>query len=124
MMKTAYDPERRTGNRHRCHAGARLFISGRPSIPCAVRDLTPDGARLDLSSQESLEIPEKLFVLLPGVGELWAARIRWRKDGEIGVEFVAGEADWTRPRYPDLFALRVQVAEMQSAANGNQRQKQ
>ncbi len=57
---------------------------------------------------------------MPGVSELWATRLRWRNDPEIGVEFIAGEADWkSAPRYPDLFALRVQVAEMQRAANSN-----
>ncbi|HEY1735359.1 MAG TPA: hypothetical protein VGG12_01805 [Methylovirgula sp.] len=93
---------------------------GQPSIDCAIRDLTPEGARLVFANAAPTSLPDRFLVFMPGVDELWAARLRWRKRGEIGVEFIVGEADWSSaPRYPDLFALRIQVAELMRAANSN-----
>lgn len=119
-MENANSFDRRGFGRRRCLVAARLIIFAQPSLDCAIRDLTPEGARLVFAPDEPPSLPERFLLFLPGVDELWAARLRWRNGLEIGVEFIAGEADWSKaPRYPDLFALRVQVAEMQRAANAN-----
>lgn len=108
--------DRRSLNRYRCLVSARLIIPGRPSIGCAIRDLTPEGAKVVLNAVDPQIIPKKVFILLPGLGELWAAKVCWRDVDTLGVAFITGEADKSEtPRNPDIFALRVQVADLAHA---------
>jgi hypothetical protein len=94
-------------------------------LECSIRDLTPEGARLVLPADAPAAIPGKVLLLLPSLGELWAARVCWQARSAIGVEFVLGEADRRAggaAKYPDIFALQVQVAELARgyhAANTN-----
>ena len=57
---------------------------GRAPITCALLDFSVTGVRLELA--ENITVPDEVKVL---VGELsHNARIVWRKDASVGVDFV------------------------------------
>jgi len=78
--------ERRRSVRRRALKGARIvFNHGASSLSCLVRNLSEDGARLELES--SLGVPET-FVLYFSEGETpRECVVAWRREKAIGVRF-------------------------------------
>ncbi|MGP8231718.1 MAG: PilZ domain-containing protein [Methylovirgula sp.] len=103
---------RRRVPRKTCSVEARMLIAGRPSVPCTVRDVTPDGAKL--VADEKIGATDKILLLIPALAEVWAAEVRWRRGLALGVKFVRGEADLPGADggAPDNFALRLQTAQL------------
>ena len=100
-----------------CLLDARAYVDGRPAVRCKVRDITPHGAKLIV---ESAMTAQKMLLLLPAIGEVWAAQVRWRRGvTTIGVRFLHGEADLTDagilPKV-DSFVLQLQAAQASETA--------
>jgi hypothetical protein len=100
-----------------CIVEARVLLAGRPSVACTIRDVTPAGAKL--VAGHAINTPNNILVLIPSIGEVWAAAVCWRRGHSLGVKFIRGEADL--PVEPDgiaadTFALRLQAAQLSRAA--------
>lgn len=65
-------------------SGKIVFNAGRSTIDCTVRNLSPKGAKLLVSSV--VGIPETFDLVLDGHSRQ-PCRIIWRRLKEIGVEF-------------------------------------
>jgi hypothetical protein len=67
--------------------GARIIFNGRKStLDCRVRDLTADGARLDLSTQQLL--PHEFELQLAG-DPVRRCSLRWARGTMVGIRFLA-----------------------------------
>lgn len=76
--------DRRAEIRHRTLKGGLIaFNGGRSTIDCRVRNLSPIGARLEVTTV--LGIPDTFELALGG--EILACRVIWRKLSELGIEF-------------------------------------
>jgi hypothetical protein len=79
--------ESRGAQRHRTLKGAHIvFNAGRSTIDCTVRNLSANGAKLDVTSV--VGIPNSFDLLLGEQRQ--ACRVVWRSLKQLGVEFVAG----------------------------------
>lgn len=107
---------RRKTQRMACAVEARVLVEDRPSAPCTIRDVTPVGAKL--VAAHAIDAPNKILVLIPSIGEVWAAQVCWRRGCSLGVKFLRGEADLppTGAEAPDTFALRLQAAQLSRTA--------
>ena len=102
------EPEepRAAARRRMLKAGMVCFNERHSTLPCAVRDLSDEGARLRLSG--SIDAPDtfELFIELDGV---WVdCEVVWRSNDEIGVAFISPKRQ-EAPR-------RKQVLQQQSVA--------
>ena len=80
----------RSQARLRSILGARIvFANGRSSMDCLIRDISPTGARLELSGAST--IPERFTLLVPQKGKTFEATIKWRRGDEVGVVFETGQ---------------------------------
>jgi hypothetical protein len=103
---------RRKAPRKTCSIEARVLHPDRPSIPCIIRDVTPDGARIAVEGRVEAD---KILLLIPSIAEAWVAAVRWRRGQTLGVQFVRGAADLpddASTAEPDAFALRLQTAQL------------
>jgi hypothetical protein len=80
--------EKRTAPRQRVLKGGRIvFNSGRSTIDCTVRNLSPGGAKLGVASV--VGIPDRFSLLLTGNEAPRACRVTWRRANDLGVAFVS-----------------------------------
>ena len=78
---------RRQPSRPRTLKGAHIVFSLNNSpMDCTVRNLTEEGARLEVDAAQT--VPDS-FLLRLDSGEERNCEIRWRKQKSVGVEFVA-----------------------------------
>lgn len=82
------DDEHRTTTRHRVLKGGRIQFGG-GSIDCTVRNVSENGAALDVTSP--LGIPTE-FVLETD-GDRRACRVIWRKEKRVGIVFEKEKSD-------------------------------
>ena len=76
----------RQTQRHRTLKKAHIVISdGFSTIDCVVRNLSETGAQLKVAS--ILGIPDQ-FPLKMGDGQTLHCRVAWKRETEIGVEFI------------------------------------
>jgi len=79
--------ERRGGDRRSVHTRAKCFLDHlNASVECIVLDVSRGGARLRIA--ESLMLPDEFDLLLSYEGERQRVRLRWRRQKDIGVEFI------------------------------------
>ncbi|MBM3520463.1 MAG: PilZ domain-containing protein [Alphaproteobacteria bacterium] len=96
MVETTERSEARNTRRQRVLKGAKIVFNHSSSvIDCAVRDLSATGAKLVCSDQ--MAVPAEFSLVTPMDNEMRKARVIWRRDGLIGVEFV-GEPRRAPPR--------------------------
>ncbi len=107
---------RRKLPRQACVIEARVLMPGRAAVPCKIRDVTPDGARL--VAKQPIFGADKILLLTPALAEVWAAEVRWRRGAALGIKFCPGEADLPEAdaAAPDNFALRLQAAQLARTA--------
>jgi hypothetical protein len=78
--------ERRKNVRQKSFLQGRIYYNNRrSSLDCLVRDISEQGARLRFS--EAVTIPDALELYIPNRNETRRARIQWRLNDEVGVEF-------------------------------------
>jgi len=79
--------ERRGGDRRSVHTRAKCFLDHlNASVECMVVDVSRGGARLRMT--DSLVLPDEFDLLLSYQGERQRVRLRWRRQKDIGVEFI------------------------------------
>ena len=83
-MEPADDPENRRAQRFRVFKGATIEFSGN-SIPCTVRNLSENGAALDVVSP--LGIPDHFELVIVAEHVRKPCRVIWRKEKRIGIAF-------------------------------------
>lgn len=86
-LKHEPDEPRHTARRRMLKAGMICFNDRHSTLPCTVRDLSDEGARLRLNG--SVDAPDtfELFIELDGV---WVeCEVVWRSNNEIGVAFTS-----------------------------------
>ncbi|MFM9973891.1 MAG: PilZ domain-containing protein [Beijerinckiaceae bacterium] len=79
--------ERREDNRRRCLLGARVVFNGRASTySCTVRNVSDTGAMLIFG--EKPYVPLLIELLLDNRRTVAPARVIWRDDNRIGLQFL------------------------------------
>lgn len=77
----------RSSSRRRVLKGAHIHLGeGLGTIPCAVKDLSERGCRLQLAQLVALPKAFQLVIDLDGLA--FACRAVWRKGGAVGVAFI------------------------------------
>jgi|ERR1700677_2913675 hypothetical protein len=77
--------ERRAMSRNRILRGAKILVNNRSVIDCAVRDLTDEGACLQVASP--VGIPLSFDLLIKGESASRPCDLVWKSAGRIGVSF-------------------------------------
>jgi len=78
--------ERRRQPRARTLKAARILFNQHHSvIDCTVRNLSPEGACLNVAS--ALGIPERFDVIFEADHSIRPCRVVWHKEKQLGVEF-------------------------------------
>lgn len=90
---------RRAEERTRTSVAAQITQAGR-IIDCVVRDMSSKGARLRVPDAGA--VPQMFELLLKTSGETRPARVRWRKDKEVGIAFVAERRGFGRRQTPPV----------------------
>ena len=78
---------RRSVRQNRRLCGRVHFNDGRKwkSLPCTIRDISYEGARIELL--EPIDIPDAIDLYIPQKHRTMHARVRWRHGNRIGVSF-------------------------------------
>ena len=92
--------------------GKAVFNNRQSTLDCLVRDISATGARLEVSN--AVLLPDVFDLYVPQKETTYRARITWRGEGEIGVEFENPHAVQQAPK-ADL-AARVHELEVEVAA--------
>lgn len=96
--------ERRPQPRRRVLLGAvAVYQDGVYTLKCQVRDINEKGARILVSSRQSL--PEELYLVVMRDHMAHKSRLVWRKGDEAGLEFITSE-DIRRITDPSLNYLK------------------
>jgi hypothetical protein len=81
------ETERRREPRHRTLKSGHIAFNRAGTIDCRVRNLSPLGAGLEVTSQ--IGIPDEFMLLVEHGGINQRCRVVWRNATQLGVEFVA-----------------------------------
>jgi hypothetical protein len=65
--------------------GVVYFNDGRGSLPCDIRDISYEGARIVIS--DPIEIPDEIELHIPDKHWLTHASVRWRHGNKFGLAF-------------------------------------
>lgn len=68
------------------YGGVISFNDRRSTITCIVRNFSPDGAKIEISSHAI--IPDHVVLTVMRKGRQFAARVVWRSEHEAGLAFV------------------------------------
>lgn len=83
-------PERRHQPRLRALKAGRVILpGGHSTFDCMIRNLSPVGAKVTLES--TVDIPHA-FRLRFEDGTIYDCAVKWRKERELGVEFLDAQA--------------------------------
>jgi hypothetical protein len=84
-------PDRRSSLRRRAYLGGRaVFADGSQSYECLVLNFSDGGAELNASGVTLL--PQTFDLVVPVKARTYRARICWRRDDWVGVEFIDSTA--------------------------------
>ena len=79
--------EARGADRVRSFLRARiLFNNNNSTIDCTIKNISPTGAKIELSNTTT--VPGEFTLDIPAKGQTMRARIMWRDTDAIGVRFV------------------------------------
>ena len=108
--------------------GEILHSGGSMKTECTVRDISEDGARIEVPT--SFTLPENFELFIPARNQRFRAKTVWRQGQEIGVEFKTSERSNREPvaqhgqselhqriqtLEDELTRMRRQFAQMRSA---------
>jgi hypothetical protein len=112
------EDERRTSTRQRTVMRGCIYYNKRSAAAdCLVRDVSDNGARLELS--ENVVIPDLIELYIPKREETRHARVLWRHDNEVGVAYVGSGSDHAHNhkaagRGPNGFELEDRVQKLEA----------
>jgi hypothetical protein len=111
----AIDPSRRRFRRWTVDLEAELRLAER-TFTCLVHDLSPGGARIDLTGTEAPAIGTEVVLTMDGYGSI-SSEVRYAEGGELGLRFIHDSADEVRlarflvaqapPRQPPRHAVEI-----------------
>jgi hypothetical protein len=105
--------EARRAIRTRTFLQARVsYGDGAISSACTVNQLSDDGARLNIAS--SFALPDTFEIAIPQRGISCRARLVWRKDNQVGIDFLGVDDDHPAPTIEDHLA-RIKALEAENA---------
>jgi hypothetical protein len=105
--------ETRRSNRARALLQARLsYGDGAISTECTVNQLSDIGARMNVAS--SVALPDMFEIAVPQRGMSRRAKLVWRKDDQVGVDFL-DEPDAPLAAASDDAPARVKALEAENA---------
>lgn len=90
MTQACEGAERRTEERNDCNVGA-FVKTGAGEVDCVVKDLSPQGARIEVADARLL--PDEFALMIPavpGAHQKFDARVIWRLERSVGVSFNDG----------------------------------
>ena len=83
--------EARRAERIRSLLRARIVYNNQNStIDCTVKNISHSGAKIELGN--TMSIPNAFDLEIPQKGRTYRARLAWRDENAIGVEFIEDEA--------------------------------
>jgi hypothetical protein len=109
--------ENRSSTRHKTFFRGRIYFDNRrTSIDCLIRDMSHDGARLELPTDAA--VPDVIELFMPHKNETKRSRVQWRVGREIGVSFALEASKPAKPASAPAADLveRVQRLEQELAA--------
>ena len=77
--------ERRRSVRQRSRLRGRVYFNQGGSLPCLIRDISYEGARIELLN--SIDIPDTIDLHIPTKNRMMRASVRWRHGNRVGVAF-------------------------------------
>jgi|HubBroStandDraft_6_1064221.scaffolds.fasta_scaffold465326_2 hypothetical protein len=77
--------ERRRFPRTRCFKGARIVASGHDVVTCIVRNVSAEGARLQLAGIVAL--PDEFDLCFDSGRRVRQCRMMWRNESDVGIWF-------------------------------------
>jgi PilZ domain len=83
--------------------GRLLSPDGRCNYSCVVLDVSEGGARV--CTTESGLIPKRVFLFLAKTSDLFECDLRWRRENEIGLQFIDDVPRSMRKQLLNLCAL-------------------
>jgi hypothetical protein len=115
--------ERRTAARLRSLLRGRIvFNNGNSTLDCTVREISSDGARLEVS--EAVTIPDRFDLFIPQKNQTSHAVIVWRRENSIGVTFERDEVQIELGTSADTLArlrlLEADIVELRRLVAGLQ----
>jgi len=78
--------ERRNSMRSKVLKGAKIILGTSSVIDCVVRNVTNNGARVELAN--TVELPEDLGLTFDGGRSIRPCKVVWRTVTETGIQFV------------------------------------
>ena len=107
--------EARRAERVRSFLRARIvFNNNNTSIECTIKNFSAGGAKIELGN--TMSIPETFDLEIPQKGRRHRAKLSWRNETAIGVEFIdderQGESSEVERLRQDNRALREVVAKL------------
>ncbi len=101
--------ERRTSRRTKSFLRGIVYISRkRGALTCLVRDLSEKGARIIFS--DTVMLPAVIDLYIPQREQTLRAKVKWRRNDEIGLAFIADERADAEPTEGEV-AERVALLE-------------
>ena len=78
--------ERRKAQRWKSYLGGKVSFNSRLStVDCTIRNISPSGVML--SFDNTAFVPDEFDLHIPKREQTFRARMKWRRPGEVGVEF-------------------------------------
>ena len=84
---SSHSVEKRAEQRHRVLKGGTVhFNKGYSSLECVIRDLSANGARIQMG--ETLGVPSRFTLSISGEDTRIEASVRWRNERYIGLNLM------------------------------------
>lgn len=108
QLRQAQDSKRRLSRRRVLMTGIIAFRNHQSTVPCQVRDLTDAGAHLRCDTV--VHVPHQFDLIIEMDGLEAACEVAWRKDKDIGVQFLQPPARTATRRKQIVNPLGPQTA--------------
>ena len=80
----------------------------KPIGPCSIVDISKSGARARIDG--NFDVPEMFGLFIPARNETRVCKLRWHRENEIGIEFIATEQITT---YQAVVMLEIRIKAME-----------
>ena len=102
-------PQKRAVVRSKTFLKAQIRVQNLPAIDCVVRNISRNGARIEVD--DTLALPRQFELELPQRGMVLLCEFRWRRDYRVGVRFVGPQSP-RAPRNQAMEELRSENARL------------
>ena len=82
-MEKKMQERRRSPHQTKCLRGRVYFNNGTNSLPCLIRDVAYEGARIIIA--DPADIPDEIDLYIPKRKRIAHASVRWRHGDKIGL---------------------------------------